>query len=129
MREIQARRYRCRRCGAVLVVVPRGLLPRRHFSAGAIALALLRFGIGVRVVDIRAAVGGQGQTAAWIALRRWVAAAGVGRLWRSVRASPTGWSARAIAERAAMTVAAFAPAGRAYATTEERVVAGAAHAV
>jgi hypothetical protein len=38
MRVLLVRRYRCRRCGAVAVVVPRGVLRRRHFGASAIAL-------------------------------------------------------------------------------------------
>ncbi|HEX9402352.1 MAG TPA: hypothetical protein VF912_19775, partial [Anaeromyxobacter sp.] len=36
---ILVRRYRCQQCGAVVVVVPRGVLRRRLYSATAIALA------------------------------------------------------------------------------------------
>jgi hypothetical protein len=112
----------------VVVVVPQGVMRRRHFSAGAIALALLRFGLGVRVVDIRKALGGQGETAAWPSLRRWARAARAGQMWKAVRDSPAYWGLRAVAERVAMTLAAFAPAGLAYARIDDRVFAGAAHA-
>ncbi|MBV9946156.1 MAG: hypothetical protein JOZ69_04850 [Myxococcales bacterium] len=104
------------------------MLARRHFGAGAIALALLGFGLGRRVVDIRACVGGHGETAGWATLRRWVHAAGSGLLWREARASPPGWGSRAVAQRVAMTLAACAPGGVAYAGVDEQVFAGAAHA-
>jgi hypothetical protein len=127
VRQIQVRRYRCRGCHAVLVVVPGGLLERRHFSAGAIALALYRLGNGARVTDIRREIGGHGDTAAWPALRRWTRAAGQARLWRCVRASPAGWTAGAVAQRVAMTLAAHAPAPT-DTPLPERVFVGAAHA-
>ncbi|HEY4180213.1 MAG TPA: DUF6431 domain-containing protein, partial [Kofleriaceae bacterium] len=34
------RRYRCTSCGAVLLVVPRGVAPRKHYGYAAIAMAL-----------------------------------------------------------------------------------------
>ena len=37
---ITVRRYRCTRCTAVHVVVPRGVLPRLRYGAVAVALAL-----------------------------------------------------------------------------------------
>ena len=42
---ITVRRYLCLACGAVILVVPCGMLPARHFSAGAIAWALALFGV------------------------------------------------------------------------------------
>ena len=42
---VAARRYRCQRCRAVIVVVPRGILPRRLFASTAIAWALWLFGV------------------------------------------------------------------------------------
>ena len=42
---IEVRRYRCVRCHAVLVVVPRGVLPRLRYGAVAVALALARWSI------------------------------------------------------------------------------------
>jgi hypothetical protein len=126
MRVMPVRRYRCRRCSAVIVVLPRGVLGRRHFGAATIA-ALLRFGSGVRVVDIQREMGGHGETATWPTLRRWVGAGGQARLWGCVRASPPDWSPRQVAERVAMTLVAYAPAAAA-ASLEVRVFAGAVHA-
>jgi hypothetical protein len=37
---IAVRRYECQRCGAVMTVVPSGMLARRQYSASSIALAL-----------------------------------------------------------------------------------------
>jgi hypothetical protein len=127
MRVMPVRRYRCRRCAAVIVVIPRGVLRGRHFGAAAIALALLRFGHGVRVVDIRREIGGYGETASWPTLRRWVRAGGQARLWGCVRASPSDWRPRQVAERIAMTLVAYAPA-TADASLDIRVFAGATHA-
>ncbi len=110
MRVMPVRRYRCRCCNAVLVVVPRGVMRRRHFGAAAIALALLRFGAGARVVEIRREVGGHGETAAWPTLRRWVRAGRQARLWGCVRDSPPDWGPRQVSERIAMTLVAYAPA-------------------
>jgi len=126
MRVMPVRRYRCRHCSSVIVVVPRGVLRGRHFGAAAIALALFRFGCGARVVDIRRELGGQGETASWPTLRRWVRAGGEARLWGCVRASPPDWGPRPIAERIAMTLVAYAPT--AGAALDVRVFEGAAHA-
>jgi hypothetical protein len=126
VRVLAVRRYRCR-CGAVLVVVPRGVLRGRHFGAMAIALALFRYGSGGRVVEIRREIGGHGETAAWPTLRRWVRAGGQARLWRCVRPSPPDWGPRSIAERIAMTLMAYAPSMPG-ASLDQRVFAGAAHA-
>jgi hypothetical protein len=105
---LHARRYVCRSCAAVITVVPRQVLARRHFGAGAIGFALFVYG------KLRAAAGhvakrvglwGRGP-GAWRTVRRWLAAVEDGRLFRGVRASPGGWSPRRRAERAAMTLAA-----------------------
>jgi transposase len=37
---VEVRRYECQRCGAVMTVVPAGMLARRQYSASSIALAL-----------------------------------------------------------------------------------------
>ncbi len=37
---VAVRRYECQRCGAVMTVVPAGMLSRRQYSASSIALAL-----------------------------------------------------------------------------------------
>src|SRR5262245_55650155 len=40
-RVLRVRRYRCRLCGGLTTVLPRGLTARRHYSASAIGLALV----------------------------------------------------------------------------------------
>ncbi len=80
------RRYRCRACEAVLVVGPRGLLRRRWYSAGAVGLALLGYGVGESSARVRArtspsrSVGGSA-VEHWVTLRRWVEAARSGMLF------------------------------------------------
>jgi hypothetical protein len=58
---IRVRRYRCRRCGITLTVVPRGVVARRHFGAGAIGLGLLLWSVQGRPLRVvRETVGGIG---------------------------------------------------------------------
>ena len=110
------RRYLCLECGAVVTVVPRGVLRRRLYSAGAIALALALFGLDElseaavrersspwRIVGATAAKG-------WSTLRRWVRAILCGRLWPTLAALRADWSVRAVARRVASALAARGPA-------------------
>lgn len=77
---IAVRRYRCLRCSAVLVVVPRGVLPRLRYGAVAIALALARWGVdGLSAAYVRAEVSpdrylGHDARRGWRSLRRWARA-------------------------------------------------------
>jgi hypothetical protein len=126
-RTIAVRRFRCRNCGAVPTLVPRQVVARRHFSAGAIALALYLYGklaLAADEVAQRIGLWGRGPSAVRT-LRRWMRAVEGERLFRGVRGSPIGWSLRKRAERVAMTVAAYALEPE---TTSEpcRVFAGAA---
>ena len=93
-------------------MVPRGVVARRHFAAGAIGLALFIFGrLAHGAAEAAARVGCWGRGAsAWRTLRRWIGAIDDGRLFRGVRASPPGWRPRQRAERAAMTLASLVPA-------------------
>jgi hypothetical protein len=53
---IAVRRYECQSCGAVMTVVPAGMLVRRQYSASSIALALhlwLALGLSDRLVRRR----------------------------------------------------------------------------
>ncbi len=45
---ILLRRYRCRFCGAVILVGSRGLVRRRLYSGSAVALALALYGVASR---------------------------------------------------------------------------------
>jgi hypothetical protein len=127
IRTLLVRRYRCRQCGAVVTVVPRQVLARRHFAAGAIALALFVFGkLGSTATVATTQIGSWAcGPSAWRTLRRWISAIDAGRLFPCVRGSPSGWSLRQRAERAAMTLAALVPATFA-ADEDARVFAGAA---
>jgi hypothetical protein len=108
------RRYRCGPCGAVITVVPAGVIARRHYSASAIVLAMALFGVGGQAPRaVRAAVSpwqiiGETAIAGWTALRRWIAAVRARTLLRETRRAAPGASARQIAEHVTMTAAAFA---------------------
>lgn len=111
---VAARRYRCTRCRAVILVVPRGVVPRRHYSGGAIALALVLWGVlGLLVSQVRERVNpwqvvGECARGGWATLRRWVEAIRRGVLFPSVRGCPTDFTLRQVAKRAAETLCAYA---------------------
>jgi hypothetical protein len=115
------RRYRCRSCGAVVVVGPRGPVRRRLYSAGAIALALALYGAaGLAPAAVRRQVSPHrivGPTAAegWASLRRWCRAVRARRLFPAVRALPAEATLRQVAARAATTLAACAPGAAGFA--------------
>jgi len=74
---ITVRRYRCTRCSAVLVVVPRGVLPRLRYGAVAVALALALWSVeGLPAAQVRSRVSpfrvvGHDARRGWRSLRRW----------------------------------------------------------
>lgn len=112
----------------MVVVVPRGVTPRRHFSAWAIGLALLHFGVedeGADEVALRVGLWGTGASA-WRTLARWTRAIATGALLprARVRAVPQDWPPRLVAERVATTLASLAPSSAA--SLADRVFAGAA---
>jgi len=126
--EIAARRFRCLLCGAIMLVVPAGLLRRCLYLATAIALALGRWAEGLPAPAVRREVSPQqtpGPTAAagWASLRRWARTAP--RLWpRSPPLAREGpWRATALAAVAFLASFAPVPSGR----VTEDAVAGAAH--
>ena len=131
---IHARRYVCRPCAAVIVVVPLGVIGGRLFSAAAIGLALVLFGVvGLPLAEVRRRVSpwqhvGTSAQGSWLGLRRWVRAIRERRLFVSVRRSPARFTARQVAERAAMTLAALAPTSLGEAAVEQRGFAGAVRA-
>ena len=123
---ITIRRYLCRHCGAVCTVVPRGVVRRRHFSAGAIGWTLFLLGhehLSSRAVRDR--VGGQGSSEAgvWITAGRWLKAVEEQRLFRMGAALAGSTSQRA--ERIAMVLISFAPPALAMASLAEQAFAGA----
>lgn len=109
--EILARRYLCRACGAILVVLPRGISRRYRYSLAAIAWALSLWSheratsAEVRTRTSIATTVGASSATRWASLRRWTRCAA--RLFGVVpRAAGT------LRERAAVVaahVAAHAP--------------------
>jgi hypothetical protein len=83
---IRARRYRCRLCGGLTTVLPRGLTARRHYSASAIGLALFLHGMqGLSIGETRQRVCTWRvgfETERWATLPSWVAAIAGGAPFR-----------------------------------------------
>jgi len=77
------RRFRCTACEAVLLVVPRPVLPRRRFTACAIALALALWGHeGLTAESVRKRVSPDAfDEGGWRSLRRWARAVAAGALF------------------------------------------------
>ncbi len=79
--EILGRRYRCRACGAVLVVVPHGVGRALRYSLGAIAGALALWGYArataaqARKATSTARARGPSSPEQWSSLRRWTSRA------------------------------------------------------
>lgn len=124
---IRVRRYRCRACAAVITVVPRDLLPGRHYAAGAIGLALFGYGLlRQSATTVRRAVSPRTtHEEGWPALHRWLRELGDGKLYRGLlRQLPAHGSHRRRAEAAASALMGFAAGS--FASDAERVFAGAA---
>lgn len=108
------RRYLCVACGAVLTVAPMAVLPRRLFTAGAIALALALWGLekvpspAVRERISPGKAVGPASARTWLTLRRWTRSARP--LFRAVRPWPDAWPPRKVAERVATTLASLGSA-------------------
>lgn len=106
---IHVRRYRCAHCGATCTVVPVDVVPRKHFGAVTIALALAWYGALQRSLqDVYVTLNPtklRGDNArGWDSVLRWIGI--VTALFPEVRESPAEWSSRQIAARAALTLAA-----------------------
>lgn len=113
VREVQARRYRCTRCWAVLTVAPAETLSRRLYSAAAIAWSLALYGLsllapeGVRKLVSPWQVVTASSATRWRTLSRWCRAAADGRLF--TRLPPlTGDTVRQVAAAAAIAISAYA---------------------
>ena len=132
LRELLVRRYRCRRCAAILTVVPCEVAPRRHYAATAIALALVLYGVlGQSQAKVRSAVSSDGAvglcaTYRFRTLTRWVDAVARRSLFAALPALPITEGRRAIAGRAAMAIGAHAPPSLPEGALELRAFAGAA---
>ncbi|WP_437828168.1 DUF6431 domain-containing protein [Sorangium sp. So ce1153] len=116
---VQARRYRCTACGAVVVVVPRGLLPRRRYSAAAIGWVLARVGLEgattpvVRAEVCSAVVLGVAAAERWLAPSRWIDASRRGQLFPRLGRHGADSTRAQVAERTAMQLVALSARGSA----------------
>jgi hypothetical protein len=112
-RTVWVRRYRCRLCGGLTTVLPRGLTARRHYSVSAIGLSLCLYGMqGWSMGDTRRRVCTwrvSFEPERWTTLPRWVAAIGQGKIFPQVRGCPATFTVRHRAERAAATLCSLAP--------------------
>jgi hypothetical protein len=128
--EVLTRRYECQRCGAVMVVGPRGLVPGYLYSAMAIGVALLLWGAMRRQdAEVRAAISvqqiaGASRPERWSTLARWARAAASGRIWATIELDPSG-PPRELAERVSRILCARAGPGTSEA---ERIWSASGHA-
>jgi hypothetical protein len=106
---VTLRRYRCRACKAVLMVGPRGLVVRRWYGAGAIAIAFVVVARGGTSAAARARTSpshalGASAVDRWVTLVRWLDAARRGELFGV--AGLGGLSRRGVAEQVVLALAA-----------------------
>jgi hypothetical protein len=111
---LHVRRFLCK-CGAVLTVVPCETIPRRLYTSSAVGWALALFGVQrLSAVEVRrqtspSGIIGAGGITDWPTLRRWIRAIRAGTLLCGLRASPSEFTARQTAERAALGLASLGP--------------------
>lgn len=131
--EVQAHRYACQHCPAILTVVPRETVPRRHYAATAIAFALGLYGLaGASHAEVRAQVStakvvGVCAERRWITLSRWIDAVAARALFAALPAMPSDHGRREVAARAAMALSARAPPSLQAGALAARAFLGAAH--
>lgn len=118
------RRYRCQRCGCVMLVVPREISPWRRFALATIALALAGFGLGESAARLRLRLApAQTFEPGWASLGRWVRAVAAGKLFRWIR-GVSELAGRALAERVSVVLAEASGLDGRSASFEARVWAG-----
>jgi hypothetical protein len=131
---LAVRRYRCVRCGAVIVVVPREVRAGRLYSVAAIGFALALWGlVQASAVEVRrrvcpAAIVGPAAAMGWATLRRWARAVRRGKLFSSVPLPDPSSTLRHVAAHAAAAVAANADPTTRSLAIEQHAFFGAAHA-
>jgi hypothetical protein len=130
---ISGRRYRCVCCGAVLLVVPREVLPRRQYSASAIGLALALWGlVRATALAVRRRVSpskqlGFAAMVGWVTLRRWAKAVRQRDLFASTLPAGPSATLREVAALAATGLAARAASTTRHLSLAHRAFFGAAH--
>lgn len=134
MTVLHVRRYLCQ-CGAIITVVPRETIPGRLYTSSAIGWALALF--GVRKASLAEArrqtcpwkIIGSGAVVGWATLRRWIRAIRAGSIFPGLRASPPDFTARQVAERAALGLASLGPPSPVEESMSTRAFQGAALAM
>ena len=128
------RRFLCK-CGAVLTVVPCETIPGRLYTSSAVGWALALFGVQkLSAAEVRQKTSpwtiiGQIALTGWATLRRWIRAIRAGTLLSSLRVSPSDFTARQVAERAALGLASLGPPPSGEASVATRAFQGAALAM
>ena len=127
---IEVREYECQECGAVMRVVPRGVVERKHFSGPAIALALAVVGLlGLTAADARRrvneAVAGPGARG-WSTVGRWASDVASGRLFAKLDLRDLPKATVDIARRAAQALCGRAPPWSRGSALDHQAFAGAA---
>jgi hypothetical protein len=133
---VPARRYQCQveSCRAVILVVPRGVLAGRRYSASAIALALVLWGVlerdeaAVRTHISPARIVGLAALGRWVTLGRWADAAIAGRLFPKLGPVARARTRRGTAARTATALMGLAPPGDRARGPEVAAWLGGAHA-
>jgi hypothetical protein len=90
LREVTVRRYQCQQCGLVMTVTTEALLPRKHYGAGTIGLALWLWSVTRwPVAKVRRELSprkrlGAAAASGWASVKRWAGEASAGGLWRAI---------------------------------------------
>jgi hypothetical protein len=104
---VGCRRYRCSGCKAIILVVPRGVAPRRHYGLAVVAMALALWAVAQRrPLEVRERICvAQGTVwgTEWPTLRCWARAA------RASMSVPAAFTLREVAGRAAQIAIGRAP--------------------
>jgi hypothetical protein len=129
---IVVRRYRCKLCGAVMTVLPSLAQPLKHFSGGAIALALALWGLcGKSAEAVREQVNDWRTTGpgarGWRSLSRWATDASSGVLFAGLKLIAVSGDAIARAARISQALCGWAPSEQRTQALAAQAFAGAAH--
>ena len=110
---LRIRRFLCTGCGAVMLAVPGSCAPSKHFSGGAIGLALALWSAGRTAAQVREEVSDWkvlGVAArGWRSLSRWAGEVKTGKLFAWLSLGEQTGSARVVAGRAAQALRGYAP--------------------
>ena len=129
---VLVRRYLCKACATVMRVVPAACAARKHFSGGAIALALALYGTCCKSArEVRLQVNDWKRVGpaarGWRSLRRWIGAVAAGALFAGLGLGVLTGSPREVAQRAAQALCGHAPVALRSASVEHQAQIGQSH--